>query len=219
MIDTIDHTLLTEATEADIAKLCDEATTYEFRAVCVRPEWVAYAQAHTYKVATVVGFPLQQSSMENIGAYDINHKVKETLKAVQDGADEIDMVLHVNKFLQGNYTYTQQEIHEVVQAAQGRMVKVIVEACYLNDEQLQRACETVTAEEGFHCVKTSTGFAESGADLRQVSLMRGFVGSKAMVKASGGIKTYQQAQAMLDAGADILGTSKGVEITGQYQNQ
>ncbi len=206
----IDHTnLRAYATEDDIIRLCDEAKEYGFYAVCVNPYRVRLAKERLkgtdVKVASVIGFPL--------GATPTEVKVFEAKKALEDGADELDMVINIGALKDGNYEYVRKDIEEVVKVARenGAIVKVIIETCYLTDEEKVKACE-LAKEAGAHFVKTSTGFGTGGATVEDVRLMRKVVGPEMGVKAAGGIRTYEQAVAMIEAGATRIGTSSGVKI-------
>ena len=206
----IDHTnLRAYATEDDIIRLCDEAKEYGFYAVCVNPYRVRLAKERLkgtdVKVASVIGFPL--------GATPTEVKVFEAKKALEDGADELDMVINIGALKDGDYEYVRKDIEEVVKVARekGAIVKVIIETCYLTDEEKVKACE-LAKEAGAHFVKTSTGFGTGGATVEDVRLMRKVVGPEMGVKAAGGIRTYEQAVAMIEAGATRIGTSSGVKI-------
>lgn len=204
----IDHTLLkANATRAQIEKLCDEAVENDFASVCVNTCWVPMAASRLagspVNVCTVVGFPL--------GAMAPASKAAEAARAVADGADEVDMVINVGWLIAGEDDAVRADIAGVVEAAQGRCVKVILECCLLTDEQIVRACE-LSVEAGAAFVKTSTGFSSGGATVKDVALMRKTVGDRCKVKASGGIHTAEEAQAMVDAGADRIGTSSGIAI-------
>lgn len=204
----IDHTLLKpEATRQQIEQLCAEAAQYHFASVCVNPYYVEEATRlladSDVQVCTVVGFPL--------GVTTTNTKVAETDDVIKKGADEIDMVLAVGALLDGNDTYVQQDIAAVVEAAEGRVVKVILETCLLNEEQIVRACQLVQ-QAGAHFVKTSTGFNKGGALVEDVQLMHNTVGGALGVKASGGIRDRETALQMIDAGATRIGTSHGVSL-------
>jgi deoxyribose-phosphate aldolase len=204
----IDHTLLkSEATIVQIRQLCEEAREHEFYAVCINPYWLSTARKFMagsgVKLATVVGFPL--------GASLSKTKAQETAGAVEAGADEIDMVINIGAAREGHWDFIQHEIHDIVSAAKGRPVKVILEIGCLNNEQIQRACMTAV-EAGAQFVKTSTGFGPGGATVEAVKLMRKTVGSEFGVKASGGIRDRAMAEAMLEAGASRLGTSASVAI-------
>jgi deoxyribose-phosphate aldolase len=204
----IDHTLLkADATVDDIVKLCAEAAEHRFAAVCVNPVYIDLA-AHILadsgvRVATVVGFPL--------GATFTAVKTLETREAILRKADEIDMVMNIAAARAGHWDAVADDIRQVVAAADGKLVKVILETAFLTGDEKRRACETaVVAGAGF--VKTSTGFGLGGATEEDVRLMRAAVGDKAGVKASGGIRTRQQAELMIAAGATRLGTSAGVAL-------
>ena len=193
----IDHTLLKPtATELDIVKLCQEAKKYKFWSVCVNPVWVKLAKKQGVRVCSVVGFPL--------GANTLAIKTAEIKQAVKDGADEVDMVINQAGDIQ-------QEVRAAVKAAQGRAVKIIIETCYLTDKEKVLAAKLVKRG-GADFVKTSTGFGLGGATVEDVRLLRKTVGPDFGVKASGGIKTREQAEAMVKAGANRIGTSSGIEI-------
>lgn len=204
----IDHTLLkANATRAQIEKLCDEALQYNFASVCVNTCWVPLAHERLagseVNTCCVVGFPL--------GAMLTEAKVAETRLAVEAGADEVDMVINVGWLLDGDYDAVRDDIAAVVKAADGKCVKVIIEACLLTDEQKVKACE-LSVEAGATFVKTSTGFSTGGATVADVALMRKTVGDACKVKAAGGIHTADEAKAMVEAGADRLGCSAGIAI-------
>lgn len=199
----IDHTLLkADATAKDIEKLCAAALENNFFAVCVHGSWVASAQHwledSDVKIAGVVGFPL--------GAMTSDTKRFETEAAIDDGAQEIDVVLNIGKLKDGNDKYILRELCDIVEAADEHTVKVILETCLLTDEEKIHACQIVV-ESGAHFVKTSTGFGASGAAIADVELLRATVGPKFGVKASGGIRDTKTALAMIAAGATRLGTS------------
>jgi deoxyribose-phosphate aldolase len=204
----IDHTLLkADATAKDIEKLCAEARENNFFSVCVNGSWISTAhhllEGSDVKIAGVVGFPL--------GAMSGDTKRFETEAAIDGGAQEIDVVLNIGKLKDGDDKYILRELVEVVEAADERIVKVILETCLLTGEEKIRACK-ITVESGAHFVKTSTGFGTAGATIADVKLMRATVGEKFGVKASGGIRDTQTALAMIAAGATRLGTSAGVAI-------
>lgn len=204
----IDHTLLkANATRTQIEKLCDEALQYNFASVCVNTCWVPLAHeklaGSEVNTCCVVGFPL--------GAMLTEAKAAETRLAVEAGADEVDMVINVGWLLDGDYDAVRDDIAAVVKAADGKCVKVIIEACLLTDEQKVKACE-LSVEAGATFVKTSTGFSTGGATVADVALMRKTVGDACKVKAAGGIHTADEAKAMVEAGADRLGCSAGIAI-------
>ncbi|TQR19277.1 deoxyribose-phosphate aldolase [Psychrobacillus vulpis] len=205
----IDHTLLKQnATKEQIEKLCEEAKTYTFASVCVNPTWVELSakllQESSVKVCTVIGFPL--------GASTTKVKAFETTNAIENGADEIDMVINVGALKDADYDFVQQDIAAVVEAAKGKaIVKVILETCLLTDEEIKKASELSKAA-GADFVKTSTGFSTEGATVKAVKIMRETVGSELGVKASGGVRSLEDLQAMVDAGASRIGASSGVDI-------
>ena len=205
----IDHTLLkTEAGKADLDKLLDEAKTYHFASVCVSPIWVSYAaeklKGTDVKTCTVIGFPQ--------GATPSAVKAFETQKAIADGAEEVDMVISVGRLKDQDYDYVREDIKSVVAAAKGKaLTKVIIETCLLTNEEKRVAC-CLAKEAGADFVKTSTGFSSGGAVVEDVRLMRETVGAEMGVKASGGVRSRADAEAMVAAGATRLGTSSGVKI-------
>jgi deoxyribose-phosphate aldolase len=204
----LDHTLLkADAILPDIEKLCAEAREFGFWSVCVNGSRVAEArhflEGSEVRVACTVGFPL--------GAMDPDVKRYETEAAIDAGAQEIDVVLNVGKLREGHHGFVLRELRDVVEAADERTVKVILENCLLTREQKIAACQIVV-ESGAHFVKTSTGFSTGGATLEDVRLMRATVGPDFGVKAAGGIRDYATAWAMIEAGATRLGTSAGVTI-------
>ena len=204
----IDHTLLAaDATSAQIARLCQEAREYSFASVCVNSCRVAQArtllEGCPVKVCTVVGFPL--------GAMSTRAKAYEAGSAVEDGADEIDMVINVGYVKDGYWDGVLDDIMAVREACKGKVLKVILETCLLTDDEIVRACRTAVRA-GADFVKTSTGFSKGGATVHAVSLMRSTVGADVGVKASGGIRDAESARAMVEAGASRLGCSAGVAI-------
>lgn len=207
----IDHTLLkTDAKRADLERLCQEAMQHGFASVCVSPLWVSYAaeklQQSKVKVCTVIGFP-QGTATTQVKAF-------ETLKAIEAGAQEVDMVIAVGLLKDGEDHLVEADIKAVVEAAKGKaLVKVIIETCLLTDEEKIRACK-LAKNAGADFVKTSTGFSTGGATVHDVKLMREAVGDKMGVKASGGVGNAAEAAAMVAAGATRLGTSHGLEIVG-----
>jgi len=205
---TIDHTVLKAiATDQQIRELCAEARANNFASVCVNPCWVALCakelSSSKVMVCTVIGFPL--------GANTTAMKVEETKLAIKQGAHEVDMVINIGAVKSGEWKTVEADIHEVVKAAGTATVKVIIETCYLTDQEKTRVCE-LAMKSGAHFVKTSTGFGTGGATVEDVRLMRKVVGDKMKVKASGGIRTYHDAIQMLEAGADRIGASSGIVI-------
>ena len=210
----IDHTLLKpDATWAQIEALCAEAAEHNFATVCVNGSRVELAysllEESDVQVATVVGFPL--------GAMESDVKRYETEAAIDAGAGEIDMVMNVGRFIDGDHDYVVREIRDVVEAADDHVVKVILETCLLSDDQIEQACKLVVQGQA-HFVKTSTGFSSAGATIEHVKLMRETVGQFAGVKAAGGIRDEAAARAMIEAGATRLGTSGGVAIVSGESN-
>ncbi len=204
----IDHTLLkANATDDQIVKLCGEAKENRFASVCVNPCHVARAaellKGSGIAVCTVIGFPL--------GAGTTETKVFETKDAIAKGANEVDMVIDVGALKSGRYDDVRGQIREVVTTANGTLVKVIIETCYLTDEEKVIACKA-SAEAGADYVKTSTGFGGGGATVEDVALMKKSIPASMKVKASGGIHTYAQAVALVEVGASRLGASAGITI-------
>lgn len=204
----IDHTLLkATATEEQITTLCQEAAAYNFASVCVSPAYVLMAAkllaGTAVKVCTVVGFPL--------GANTAEVKAFETRDAIQRGAREIDMVINVGLLKSGHAEQVEAEIRAVVGAANGVLVKVIIETCYLTDAEKAQAVQAA-ARAGARFVKTSTGFGTGGAVAADVALMKANIPASMEVKASGGIRSYEDALAMIQAGATRIGTSAGIAI-------
>ena len=204
----IDHTILkATASSTDVQKLCEEAIEHEFYSVCVNGCYVADAkqllQGTDVKVAAVVGFPL--------GAMTTAAKVFEAKEAVENGAGEIDMVINIAKLKDGEFEFVENEIRQIKEAIGDNVLKVIIETCYLTDEEKVKACElSLAAKADF--VKTSTGFGTGGATYEDVKLMKSVVGDNAKVKASGGVRDKETAQKYVDLGAERLGTSSGIEI-------
>lgn len=204
----IDHTLLKpEATEEQIRQLCAEAVEFGFASVCVNPTWTPLASrllaGAKPVVATVIGFPLG-ATLPDVKAYEVR-------RTLEEGASEFDMVINVGALKSKHFQLVEQDIAGVVAAARGRIVKVIIETALLTDQEKVEACVIAKAA-GADFVKTSTGFASKGATVEDVALMRRVVGKDMGVKASGGIHSAQEAQAMIEAGATRLGASAGVKI-------
>lgn len=211
----IDHTLLKpEATKEQIITLCEEAKQYDFASVCVNPMWVKTA-AEALKgaqsvVCTVIGFPLGASTKET--------KAFETIDAIQNGATEIDMVIPIGALKEGDHQTVQEHIEAVVQAADGHLVKVILETCLLTKDEVVVACE-LSKKAGADFVKTSTGFSTGGATVEDIQLMRQTVGPEMGVKASGGVRSKEDVEAMIEAGATRIGASSGVQIAKGEQSK
>ncbi|MCD4840163.1 MULTISPECIES: deoxyribose-phosphate aldolase [Neobacillus] len=205
----IDHTLLkADVTKDQIIKLAEEAKEYSFASVCVNPTWVKTAaealKGTNVKVCTVIGFPLGATTPET--------KAFETKNAIENGATEVDMVINIGALKDKQDDLVEKDIRAVVEAAKGKaLVKVIIETCLLTDEEKKRACE-LSVKAGADFVKTSTGFSTGGATVEDVRLMRETVGPNIGVKASGGVRSREDAEAMVAAGANRIGASSGVAI-------
>lgn len=205
----IDHTLLkADATKEEIIQLCEEAKTYSFASVCVNPAWVKTAaevlKGSSVKVCTVIGFPLGASTSEV--------KAFETKDAIENGAGEIDMVINIGALRSGDDELVKNDIAAVVESAKGKaIVKVIIETSLLTEQEKRKACELSRAV-GADFVKTSTGFSTGGATEEDVKLMRGVVGPEMGVKASGGVRSFDDMKKMIEAGATRIGASSGVQI-------
>ena len=204
----IDHTnLKAYATLADIKKLCDEAIKYHFQAVCVNPCYVKsakeYLKGSNVLVCTVIGFPL--------GANTVQTKEYETIDAINDGADEIDMVINIGALKNKDYDYIKQEISDIRDACDGKTLKVIIETCYLDDEEIKKMTE-ICNETFVNFIKTSTGFGTRGASLHDIEVINENKNDVLEIKASGGIKTLEDVEKYLDLGVTRIGTSNGVEI-------
>ena len=203
----VDHTQLKAyAPWKDIVKLCDEAIKYRTASVCVPPSFIKKIK-ETYKesldICTVIGFPLGYSTTEV--------KVKETLEAIKDGADEIDMVINIGDVKNGDYSKVLSEIKALKNACGNKILKVIVETCYLDEAEKIKMCEIVTAA-GADYIKTSTGFGTGGATFDDVKLFKEHIGQNVKIKAAGGIRTKEDMETFLSLGADRLGTSSAVSI-------
>lgn len=211
----IDHTVLKpETTLETVKKICDEAIAYHFASVCINPCHVAYChdylQDSDVKVCTVIGFPL--------GANTSATKAFEASDAIQNGADEIDMVINIGALKDQNYELVLKDIQAVVEVAKGKVVKVILETCLLTKEEIVKACE-ICKEAKASFVKTSTGFSTGGATVEDVRLMKETVGDELLVKASGGVRSYDDMVHIVEAGASRIGTSSGCSLVqGQESN-
>ena len=210
---TIDHTLLKAVgTASQVRELCAEAKAFGFASVCVNPVWVPLCAQELagsqVLVCTVIGFPL--------GANHAESKAAEARLAVTQGAAEVDMVMQLGAAKAGDWQAVEADIHGVVTAAGKHVVKVILETCYLTEDEKIKACEAA-ARAGARFVKTSTGFGTGGATVEDIRLLRKTVGDRLQVKASGGVRTCQEALAMLEAGADRIGASSGIAIVDALQ--
>lgn len=205
----IDHTLLkAEATKEQVEQLCAEAKEFQFASVCVNPTWVSYAsellQGTGVDVCTVIGFPLGATTPET--------KAFETTNAIENGATEVDMVINIGALKDKNNSLVERDIQAVVNAAKGKaLTKVIIETSLLTEEEKIRACELAVSA-GTDFVKTSTGFSTGGATVADIALMRKTVGPTIGVKASGGVRSAEDAKNMIDAGATRIGASSGIAI-------
>ena len=204
----IDHTQLKPmASKSDIVKLCDEAKKYRFYAVCVNPYYVPLASkllsGTDIKISSVVGFPL--------GATFTEIKAAEAERSIRLGASEIDMVMNISAFKSGDLEYVKRDIREVRERIGDAILKVIIECCYLTDDEKILAAK-ICEEDAADYVKTSTGFGPGGAKLEDVRLLRKTLSPKVKIKAAGGIRTFEQAVKFIEAGADRIGTSSGVKI-------
>lgn len=209
----IDHTILKpDAKSADIEKLCAEARQYGFYSVCINPVWVPLAvhslKGSRVKVCTVCGFPLGANATET--------KSNEARLAVKQGAAEVDMVVNIGELKSQDLKTVHQDISSVVKASSGALVKVIIETCLLTEEEKILAC-LISKSAGAHYVKTSTGFSSGGATAADIALMRLTVGQQMGVKASGGVRSLEDANQMILAGASRIGTSSGVKIIGSLK--
>ena len=211
----IDHTLLKAfATSDDVKKICEEAIKYDFASVCVNPCHVSLVSEllkdSDVRVCTVIGFPL--------GANTIEIKQAETMDAVSNGAEEIDMVINIGKAKEHDFNYIKEEIEDVVSAANGNLVKVILETCYLSSEEIIEVCKMASIA-GAQFVKTSTGFGTGGAKVEDVELMRKNILDTMSVKASGGVRTLDDLNKMVEAGASRIGASSGAAIIAEYNKK
>ena len=203
----VDHTQLKAfATWEDIEKLCEEAMEYKTASICIPPCYVKRVRqkyGNRLKICTVVGFPLGYSVTEA--------KVEETRKALEDGADEIDMVINISDVKNGDYDKVTQEIISVKRECLNHILKVIVETCYLTEKEKIAMCHAVT-DAGAEYIKTSTGFGTAGADMADISLFKEYIGDAVRIKAAGGIRTKEVMEAFLGAGCDRIGSSAAAEV-------
>lgn len=204
----IDHTnLKQDMSEQDLIKLVNEAKEYNFFSICINPCWVKQASellaSSNTKVCSVIGFPL--------GANTTNIKVLEAKEAIANGASEIDMVINVSKLKDKDYEYVYNEIKQIKEAIGNNVLKVIIEACLLTNDEKTIACQIIM-KAGANFVKTSTGMSTGGATVEDVKLFKEVVGDTTLIKAAGGVRTYEDAISMIEAGAKRIGTSGGVKI-------
>lgn len=203
----VDHTLLKAfATWEDIQKLCEEAMEYHTASVCVPPSYIKRIH-DTYgekiNICTVVGFPLGYSTTKA--------KVAETVQAIEDGASEVDMVINIADVKNGDFDKVTEEIRSLKQAAGDKILKVIIEACYLTEKEKIAMCKAVT-EAGADYIKTSTGFGTGGATMEDILLFKKFIGPHVKMKAAGGVKSVEDMEAFLEAGCDRIGTSSAISL-------
>ena len=204
MASFIDHTLLKpDASKQEILQICEEAKQYHFASVCVNPAWTSLVAGSGVKTCTVISFPL--------GSETPKMKALEASEVLELGTDEIDMVINIGAVKSGDYTLVEEEIRSVVNVKKDAVLKVIIETCLLTDEEKIKVCQ-IAKKAGADFVKTSTGFSRGGAVAEDVALMRKTVGPDMGVKASGGIRTLEDAEKMLEAGASRIGASAGIKI-------
>jgi len=213
MAKLIEHTLLRpDAAETDILRLCNEAKRYGFFAVCVHPFFVKTVKAlllkSKIKISTVIGFPLGLTLAEV--------KVYESMQAVLNGADELDMVMNIGAAKSGNWKTVEKEISDVITATPDSIHKIIIETCYLTDDEKMNA-SLAAMNAGAEFIKTSTGFGPAGAVIKDVELIRSVTGGRTDIKAAGGIKTLKNVMEFINAGATRIGTSSGVNIMKELQ--
>ncbi len=204
----IDHTnLKATANIRDIEKLCDEAIQYKFASVCVHPYYVSLAyellKDTNINVCTVIGFPLGQNTTST--------KAYEAIEAIHNGADEIDMVINIAALKNGDYDYVKDEIEEIRDSIDGKTLKVIIETCYLTEQEIIKMTQ-ICSDTFVNFIKTSTGFGTRGASLEDIKIINQNKNEILEIKASGGIKNYEQANQMIEAGVTRIGTSSGIEI-------
>lgn len=213
ILSKVDHTLLSvNAGESDIKKICDEAVKYKTASVCIPPCYVQKAKEYLndkVKVCTVIGFPNGNSTTAA--------KCFEAAEAVENGADEIDMVINIGKLKDREYSYISDEINRVKKACSGRILKVIIETCLLTEEEKIKMCEIVSCS-GADYIKTSTGFSTGGATKEDIKLFKKHIKNGKKIKAAGGISTLKDAEDFIDLGADRLGTSRIVKLVSQIES-
>lgn len=214
MLKYVDHTQLKAfATWEDIKKLCDEAMEYHTASVCIPPTYIKRVHdmyGENINICTVVGFPLGYSVTEA--------KIAEVNKALEDGASEIDMVVNISDVKNGNYSAVEEEIHALKQAVGDKILKVIIETCYLTEEEKIAMCKAVT-NAGADYIKTSTGFGTNGATLEDIKLFKANIGEQVKMKAAGGVKSVEDMEAFINEGCDRIGTSSAIQIINGKQTQ
>jgi len=207
ILSRVDHTLLSiDATFSDVKVLCDDAIKYRVASVCISPSFVKQAKDYNekkMKVCTVIGFPNGYSTKKS--------KVFETFDALENGADEIDMVINIGALKSKNFTYIEDEISEIKKVCGDKILKVIIETCLLSEEEKINMCKIVSLS-GADFIKTSTGFSKCGAKREDIVLFKNYLDSRVKIKAAGGISTLKDAEEFIKLGADRLGTSKIVKL-------
>ncbi|UCH79977.1 MAG: deoxyribose-phosphate aldolase [Nitrospiraceae bacterium] len=211
----IDHTLLApDAGYASIVKLCEEALTHDFHSVCLHPPFIkkatAYLKGTDVQVSTVIGFPF--------GAHLSHVKIYEAMEAVTQGAAELDIVIHIGAVKSGEWKLVSRELEGIITATPDAVHKIIIETCYLDDEEIKRMCEIVI-DSGAEYIKTSTGYGPGGARIKDVTMLKSIAGNKIGIKAAGGIKTLNELMAFINAGATRIGTSHGLRIIKELDEQ
>lgn len=209
MLTYVDHTLLKAFADwTEIEELCKEAVEYHTASVCIPPSYISrvHKEFPTLTICTVAGFPL--------GYSDTQSKVLETKRAIEDGAAEVDMVINIGDVKNGDYKKVEQEIFKLKQEAGDKILKVIIEACYLTEEEKIAMCKAVTAA-GADYIKTSTGFGSGGADLNDIKLFKEQIGPNVMIKAAGGIRTLKELRTYVEAGCSRVGASSAVKLVSQ----
>ena len=203
----VDHTLLKQvSTTEDIKVICDDAIKYNTASICIPPSYVGFAKSYVgdkVKICTVIGFPNGYNTTKT--------KVFETIDAINNGADEIDMVINIGKLKEKDYDYILNEINEIKEACGDKILKVIIETCLLTEEEKIKMCEIVSKSNA-DFIKTSTGFSTGGATLEDIKLMRDNLTNNKLIKAAGGISSFEDAELFIDNGASRLGTSRLVNI-------
>lgn len=209
ILNKVDHTLLAQTAKwEDIKKICDDGIKYNVASVCIPPSYVEDAKKYVgnkLKICTVIGFPN--------GYNTTNTKVYETIEAIEKGADEIDMVINIGALKDKKYEYIENEIKQIKIACGNKILKVIIETCLLTEEEKEKMCEIIK-KSGADFIKTSTGFSTNGATIEDIKLFKkNLKNSKVRIKAAGGVKTFEDAEAFINSGADRLGTSRLVKLT------
>ena len=210
----IDHTLLKPtATYDEITKICEESIEYKTASICIPPSYIKFANekyGNKINICTVVGFPLGYSVKES--------KMLETKKALEDGANEVDMVINITDIKNKNYSNVLDEIKSLKDICKNKILKVIIETCYLTDDEKIECCKLVT-DAGADFIKTSTGFGTKGAEISDIVLFKKYIGKNVKIKAAGGMKSVSDMISFLENGAERLGTSSGIKLINEYKKQ